>query len=385
MPLPTKTFDVLNSDQATAIESAASQLTNFTIGSILRSLIESNSSNALWLQSVASQLLAICRLTTSSGNDVDTFVNPFGYFRRPAVPASGNVTFSRFSALTSATIPFKTDLQAGAQVMAPSISQTYSVLGDPDNIYYNSGLSAYVLPIGISSITVPVEANVGGVGGNVAANLINVISSVIIGIDTVTNSLAFANGEDQETDQQVKNNFPVYLAGLSKSTYSALVSATLAVPGVTRFNLVENLQFMTNVQELGYFFNVIDDGSGDPPQELKDKVTSAMNATRAFTIRPAVFGPDPITVNISFSLEVSPGTDETTLTTQLKTALINYINALPFASTLFYTKIIEIIYNVSSAILNVTALLVNSGTADLTSQNYQIFLTSTGDIAITYL
>ncbi len=385
MPLPTKTFDTLNSDQTTAIESASSQLTNFTIGSILRAIVESNSSSALWLQSLAAQLLAICRLTTSSGSDVDTFVNPFGYFRLPASPATGNVTLSRFSATTAATIPFKTLTQSGAQVSAPSISQIYSILPDPDNIYYNAGLSAYLLPIGIASITVPAAANVGGTAGNVAIGLINTINSVISGIDTVTNSGAFANGTDQQTDQQVKNDFPIYLAGLSKSTYSALVSATLAIPEVKRFNLVENKDYMTNTEHLGYFFNVVDDGSGSPPMKLLNEVNAAMEVTRAFTIRKAVFAPTTIPVVISVSINVVSGSSEPTITAAIKAALLAYINDLPFGATLFYTKIIEIIYNTDPAILNVTSLLVNAGTADLTSANYQIFLITNGDITITYI
>ena len=78
MPLPTKTFEQTISDQVTAIQaSPQSPLTDFTIGSILRAVVESESANSLWLQAIAISILAVTRLTTSSGNDVDTFVDPF--------------------------------------------------------------------------------------------------------------------------------------------------------------------------------------------------------------------------------------------------------------------------------------------------------------------
>ncbi|MGT3569124.1 baseplate J/gp47 family protein, partial [Klebsiella pneumoniae] len=53
-----KSFATLVRDQATAIQAKASSLIDFTIGSILRSVAESNAGVALWLESLVLQVLA---------------------------------------------------------------------------------------------------------------------------------------------------------------------------------------------------------------------------------------------------------------------------------------------------------------------------------------
>ena len=109
--LTTKTFAQLVSDQVTAIQGAARTLIDFTIGSILRSIVESNSAVALWVQGLILQLLATTRAATSAGTDLDSWAADFNFYRLVAVAASGQVVFSRFTATQAAFIPVGTQIQ----------------------------------------------------------------------------------------------------------------------------------------------------------------------------------------------------------------------------------------------------------------------------------
>src|SRR5882724_4173141 len=245
MPLPLKDADSFIRDQILAIQAGSAALIDFTPGSILLSLVESNTTaSGLFLQSLIEYVYAKTRLTTSTGADVDSFVNPFGFYRKAPVPASGLQEFSRASSTIQAVIPLTT------QVSSPTANQSYTVQLDLTNPNWNPTLNAYVILIGTDSITIPVQANIAGTIGNTSANLVTVLNSGIIGVDSVTNPDPFLNGEPQETDAQVFVRFPIYLAGLSKGSKAALASALLSIPNLERYNLEENKTFPGGLTQL---------------------------------------------------------------------------------------------------------------------------------------
>jgi hypothetical protein len=60
-----KSFSDIVTQQVTAIQAKSTQLLDFTIGSILRAIVESNSGVILWLQQLIVNLLVITRASTS--------------------------------------------------------------------------------------------------------------------------------------------------------------------------------------------------------------------------------------------------------------------------------------------------------------------------------
>ena len=61
MALNIKSFSDIVTQQVTAIQAKSTQLLDFAIGSILRSIVESNSGVILWLQQLIVNLLVITR------------------------------------------------------------------------------------------------------------------------------------------------------------------------------------------------------------------------------------------------------------------------------------------------------------------------------------
>lgn len=222
-PIP---FSEIVALQESAVQASATPLANFNPGSVLAALIQANAGNFLWLQGLIAFVISINRLATSSGVNVDTFINDFGYTRAAAIPASGTVTMSRFTSSIQAIIyanSSNTGLSPSPALVSASVTQQqYFVTVDTSNLYWDDTQQAYVLPIGIATIDVPVQAIIAGINGNAQIGQINTIDSVIVGIDTVTNAAQIINGTNAASDSVTKADFVLYLASLFRATEQAI-------------------------------------------------------------------------------------------------------------------------------------------------------------------
>ena len=108
MTLPIQTFDNIVDNQAAAMKANSPVILDFENGSVIKALIEANAANSIWLQALATSLQAVTRLSTSSGNDVDTFIADFGFSRQQGTNAFGNITFSRFTSTVQGVVPVGT-------------------------------------------------------------------------------------------------------------------------------------------------------------------------------------------------------------------------------------------------------------------------------------
>lgn len=370
-----QTFEELVSQQVAAIQAEGSALTDFNPGSLLLALCQSNAGIALWSQAEASFVQATSRLGTSYGNDVITFVTPFGFIPTPAVAASNTVNFTRFTPTNQVLITSEI-LVSAPQAIPP---QSFAVFVDTTNPAWDVGLNAYVIPAGNTGalINIPVRAIVAGSAGNVSAGLINTIDSVIVGIDSVTNASAFTNGSDGESDPSIKQNFPLYFNGLSKGTNVAVQAVLATFPQITRSNIVELKQFPGGAAQAAYFYVLIDDGTGSPPGQLITDVTTALEDVRALGIQCDVYGPLLLNLTISLTLTTTDAETDAVVQANVTTAIDNYINALGFGGFLPYSKVADICYNADPTITNVTSVLLNSATSDITAtENQVIFITS---------
>lgn len=358
MALTTKSFTKLVNDAATAAQGAARATLDLSVGSVLRAVFEASSATTIWLQSLVLQLLSTTRASTSSAADLDTWMADFGLSRFAAIPATGLVTFARFTATTEAVIP------VGTTVQTADGTQTYTVVADSNLTYYNAKRGAYVLPAAMASAVVAVQAVDAGAQGNAVAGAVSVITTSLPGIDTVTNTAALANGADAESDEAFRARFQVYLQSLSKATRGAIGYAVTSYREGLTYSLVEN-QNKDGSEHLGFFYVVVDDGSGAPSDILLAGVYNAIDAVRAFTVSFAVFAPDVVEAAVQLSITTASGYDHATLVADVVTALQNYINTLPLGTPLNYTRLAQVAYDTSPGITNVNGMLINGTTFDL--------------------
>jgi uncharacterized phage protein gp47/JayE len=365
MALNTQTFTQIVQNSVAAIQAGTKSFQDLTIGSILRAVMESSAAVVLFLQGLIVQLLSITRASTSTAGDLDSWVADYGVARLAAANATGIVTFSRFTATAQAVVPI------AAQVQSFDGTQTFNVTLDTTNTAYNATLGGYVLGAATASISVPVQAVTAGAGGNVAIGALNVIIQAIPGVDTVTNAAAFINGANAETDAAFRTRFVAYIASISKATKGAIGYAiTTLKPGVS-YALVENAQYNGTAQ-MGYFYVVIDDGTGYPTSAFLSSAFNAIDSARPVTSTFGVFAPVVVTANVTMTITTGAGYTHSDLVTLVQTAITNYISVLTLGQTLAYTRLAQLAYDASPGVINVYAVTLNGATVDVTATSQQV-------------
>ncbi|MGA7584843.1 MAG: baseplate J/gp47 family protein [Rouxiella badensis] len=371
MALNIKTFATLVSDQVTALQGAAAGLVDTAIGSILRSILESNSAVAIWIQQLIVNLLVTTRAATSSGDDLDSWMADFSFTRLAATAATGQVVFSRFTATNQAVIP------VGTQVSTTDGSQAYLVTTDTTNAAYDPTLAGYLIAAGVTSVRVPVQAVTAGAAGNALEGTITVISGSVQYVDTVTNPVTFGTGEDAESDTDFRARFVLWIASLSKSTLSAIGYALSSMQNGVTYTLTEN-QTYSGLSQPGYFYAVVDDGSGAPSSTFLGQAYSAIDAVRGFTVTFGVFAPARVTANIAMTITLSAPAVRAEVVALVDAALEAYVAGLALGQTLPFTQLATIAYGASPYVTNVTGVMLNGSLADdLTATASQVIRAGT--------
>lgn len=375
MSLSTKDFVTLVREQVAAIQGSASSLVDLTIGSTLRAVVESCAAVALWLQGLVLALLITTRAATSSGSDLDTWMADYGVTRLAAVAASGPVTFSRFTATGTALVP------VGAAIQTADGTQQFTVALDTANPAYSASLGGYVMAAGVSSVSVTVTAQNAGVQGNVVAGSVTTIVQALPGIDTVTNAAAFTNGVDAESDAALRARFIAYIGSLSKATKAAVLYAILSLQQNVTAVIVENLTYAGNLPQPGFFYAVVDDGTGNPSSTFLANAANAVEAVRPLSVTYGVFGPTQVTANVVMTITTAAGYVHADVVALVVAALQNYINTLGLGVSLSYTKLSNVAYGASPGVTNVTGVTLNGGTADLAATSKQTIKAGTVSVA----
>lgn len=358
MQLSLQNFSTLVEGMAASVQGAATTLLDLTVGSVLRAILEANAAVVLWLQWLIVQTLSATRLATSQGADCDSFGADFGFARLPAVSASGQVTFSRFTPSLQALIP------VGTAVTTAGNAQSFVVVADTTNPAYNVVQGGYVLAANIASVNALVVAAVPGSAGNVQAGAISLLSSAISGVDLVTNAAALVGGLDAESDAAFRARFGNYLAGLSKATNAAIGNAITGIMQGLSYSVVENVN-QANAMQMGHFVVTVDDGTGTPSASLLSTVQQAVDAIRPVGTSFAVQGPVVTPANVSMTLTTDGSADHAQAIAAVVAAEESYIASLPVGGTLSYTKLAQLAYDAASSVTNISGLLLNGGTADI--------------------
>lgn len=356
--LPTKSQSALVSLFASGVQGRAAALADFSVGSMLRAIGESVSGVALWLQGLILKLLMTTRAATATGADLDSWMADFALSRIGATNATALVTFSRLSAgPTSPLIP------VGATVRTLDGSVTFAVTESLSNAYYVQEASGYVMPAGVSSINVPVRAVVAGAAGNVVSGSISQITSVVAGVDLVTNAADAEGGQDSESDADFRARFVAYVKGLSKGVRDGVASAIANIGFPVEWSLVEN-ETLQGAFSPGFFYVVADDGTGSPDPSFVTSVRNAIEAVRPLSVNCAVYAPQTTTATISMIAYVLEGYDGNVVASQIQAAVATGVNALGLGEGLSYAQIIAWAMAVAG-VQNVKSVLLNGGVADV--------------------
>ena len=370
MTISIQTFTTIVSNTVAAIQGSARVLVDLTVGSVLRSYAEAVSAIALWLQGIALQVAALTRFATSNGSDADSWGADFGFTRLPAQAAQGQVTFARFTPTAAATV------LVGTIVQTADGTQKYAVIADTAQTAFNAGVGGYVLPAATASITATVQSTSAAFAGNAAVGAINTIAASIPGVDTVTNASAFSNGADAESDAAYRARFPIYLASLSEGTVAAIRNAVVSLQQTVSYTPTENFNY-SGASQPGYFYVVVDDGSGAPASSFLTSVGLAIEAVRPITSTYGVFAPTLVTANVAMTLTTAAGYTHSAVVAAVTAALQAYIGTLAVGVTLPFSRLAQVAYAASPGVTNVSGTTLNGSGADLAATAQQRIMVGT--------
>jgi uncharacterized phage protein gp47/JayE len=312
----------------------------------------------LHLEMANMRVLRTTRAATSNGADLDSWMADLTLTRLPAVAATGTVTFSRFTPSMSALIP------AGALIRTSDGTQIFAVSMDASQPAWSAASDGYIVAGGVTSLEVPVTAQTPGSAGNVQASTITLLASALPGIDSVNNVNALQNGLDAESDDAFRGRFRNFVGSRSRATPLAVGYAIASIQQGLNYTIQENTD-PSGQSVMGSFVVTVDDGSGSPSTALLSTVQAAIDAVRPvgsiFSVQPPIV----LTVDISITIAVAAGTAKAPVQALVGDAITSYINSLPIGSDLPLSKLAQIAYSVSPAIVNVGALMANGSASDI--------------------
>lgn len=358
MKLPLQNFATLIGNAAAAVQGAAGQLLDLSVGSVLRAVLEANASMALWLQWLIVLVLQTTRAATSVGSDLDSWVGDFSLMRLPAVQAAGRVQLARFVVSGSAVVP------VGLPVRTADGSQTFVVVAEPANVAWQASVDGFVLAAGSGAVDVPVIAVATGVSGNVRAGTVTLVAASVPGIDTVVNAGAFGGGVDAESDLALRARFQLFLATRSRATNLAINGAVLSTRQGLTTSILENVSGNDTIC-MGSFIVTVDDGTGTPSADILAAAAVAIEAMRpvgtTFTVRP----PTVTWAAISLTVTTTASGVHAAVAAAVTSALATFVNALPIGAVLPYSRLMQVAYDASPGVANVVGLRVNGDIQDI--------------------
>ncbi len=360
MQLPLQDFTALMRTQAAAVQGAARELIDLSVGSVLRAVLEANASVGLWVQWLIVEVLATTRAATSAGLDLDSWVADFGMARLPGVRAAGLATFSRATTGLNSVVPVGALVKTGSGTDALS----FAVTADAGHPAWTG--AGYSLPGDQLAVMTPVRALAAGRIGNVRAGEMRLLASAIPGVDAVTNEAAAAGGLDAEADAALRVRFGGFIDSRTRATEQAVAFAVQGLQQGLSFAIAERVDTAGAVRP-GHFTVTIDDGSGKATPALLAAAGMAIEAVRpigsTFSVRA------PLVVLVDVALRVA---GPAAALAAVRAAVGAYIGALPIGAGLVLSRVIQLAHDADPGVTRVWNVTLNGLAGDLMPASYGV-------------
>ena len=151
----------------------------------------------------------------------------------------------------------------------------------------------------------------------------------------------------------------------------------MSVQSGINFTIVENIDYTTNAARLGYFYVIVDDGSGSPPASLITNIYNAIDPIRAASIAFEVHGPTIAMAAVTLKIVVVPAITHDTIAIVVQNAITNYVDSLAYGGSLALTRLIQVAYDASPSVVNVSNVLINGVAADISAGPQTVIRIST--------
>lgn len=328
------------------LRSQNSPITDFSAGSVARTILEGVSIVLSGQSQVGAQLQLDCYLDTAEGPALDAQGVNWQVPRLPAVAASGKVTIKRESSGSAATI-----VAGWSQlIVPPSVpgAEGVAVLTTED-----ANFSAEATEVTVSAVAV-----LGGTSGNLQSGTFLTPLSPVVGVSSQLGykvTTAFTGGVNEETDAAYRLRIPLVVQGRqAKGTKVAYEGAVLSVPGVesvgvlpagtVRSNSVEVPRGKLEVVYLG-------------AESLLKAVEAAVASAEVLDQEPTTACAAKLTapqglqrVVLQTKLIVQPGSNTEAFRTEAVEAARKYVNGVGLGGTAYLSSVIETLHGLGNVI-----------------------------------
>lgn len=268
------------------------------------------------------ELFARTFLDYCSGDDLTALVNDHLNLQRfPATRAQVTLQFTRTSGGVTGTIPIGTPV-----ISTPDVDggrATFTTDAD------------FVVPAGSNGpFLVAASAQVAGPTGNVAAGTLTTLGAPLFDPSfTVTNPATAAGGNDQESDDELRERARTWWQTLVRGTIDALEYGAKQVPTVRVATVKEDL-------EAGVAVVQVTDADGNSTTEMVADVEAELEHWRAAGSHVEVVGGSPALVDLRIGLKVRTGFDVEAVAAQLVAAVTTRVNRLGVGEPLYHDMIV---------------------------------------------
>ena len=320
-----KDNDSILSDMIDTVMIRNNKVNDFTAGSILRTLLES--------ESLELETLYYLQLENLNHAIDESVLQAFGFEPIEYVHAFGTVTIYFAGTLQK-------DLYIPQGTRFASSNKAYN------QVY--STINAYTASAGSNSIQLTVycenDNNV-GTYGNVPKGTIDSTPDMA-GIAYITNEEDFLTGKDAESIEDTRARFRAYIQSLSMGTRQALRYAVMAVPGVEGCAIYESTY--------GTVVIYAHDANGNLNDDLAQEVVQAVTQYKPAGIQVIIRPIHKTLVNLNVAIDVNYSEYETDeYLDYIKQGIVNYLNTFKVGDMMYLNKVVQYVLDNNAPIRDV--------------------------------
>lgn len=332
-----RTADELFSEWLTYLSKLESPITDFSSGSVARTLAQAFCLTESQQTLVANVLQSNMYLATASGAALDLKAGDWFVARKPAVQAAGTIEILRPGGGEAIAIP------AGwAQLItqaAPGQSPVSFVT-----------LEEVTLALGATKAEVPAQALLGGTEGNIAINTVLIPQSPILGIESVGGFKAKANftgGVNEEEDEAFRERIRLTVQGRINGTVAAYAAAALGIAGVTSVKVLKAGETVSGGGEVpAGHVRVYYAGS----EALLESVQAAVDNVSVMNAGIEAFHAANCELKAAFTVNVLSGTNTEALSNNVKKALAEYVDSVAVGKKVYYAQAVETVMGIAGVV-----------------------------------
>lgn len=320
MGLKIKRFEEIFRNMVTWTTSKSNRLTDFSVGSAVRSLLEgvTYEIEQFYFSMYSNVMYAV----------ENSSFEAFGFARRAPQPAFGDIVVN-FTYPTAEGLRIPAGTRFGASI--------------GDRIVYFVTEQSYDILTGSTEAVLEVVCEETGTVGNVPRDTIRTMVHPMREVETLTNPAPFLTGEDEETPQQRKERFNTYVSTLSKGTRSALEYGVLEIDKIAGCYVDDSLVGVVDIYA--------HDRNGNLSQELIDEIQNNLINYRTAGIQTRVHPIERTDVLLGVRISVDEQYRSNAQLYELRTSLERYLNSFRVGEPLYLSALIQYIRNFDQALI----------------------------------